>query len=105
MMEKIGVICPLPDELIRGAIIGTVSVIDVVTESNSPWFFGPRGLVLSDPKPISAIPCSGALGYFAWQRGGAIDEPKPWMCAWPLGRRQNKQPVKSDNKDLFGEAG
>lgn len=52
-------------ELPRGAIVGAMTIADVVTQSDSKWFEGPVGLVLKDvvalPEPI---PCKGALGYF-----------------------------------------
>jgi hypothetical protein len=83
-MRSIGVDCPRPDDLYRGAIIGSVNVVDVVTEHDSPWFFGPRGLVLKDPKPITPLGhCSGALGYFTWhETNEPLAEPKPWMRSW-----------------------
>ena len=74
---------PRPDHLVRGGIIGAVTVTDVVKDSESPWFFGPRGLVLAEPVAVTPIPAPGALGYFAWSAGGELDAPKPWMTAWP----------------------
>lgn len=53
------------DYLPRGAIIGEVDIVDCVTDSDSPWFEGPYGFVLTHPclydKPI---PCKGKLGLF-----------------------------------------
>jgi len=50
-------------ELVRGAIVGVVEVLDFVTTSSSPWFFGPVGWVLGQrfrlPVPV---PCRGAQG-------------------------------------------
>lgn len=77
--------CPRPEILIRGAIIGFVDVVDVVSESDSPWFFGPRGLVLENPQPVypSGL-VKGALGYFDWEdTGKPLPEAKPWMISWP----------------------
>lgn len=54
-MSSIGVICPPAAELERGGIIGSVEVIGVCTASPSPWFFGPRGLVLRDPEPFGFL--------------------------------------------------
>ena len=34
-LERHGVRCPRPDELVRGAIIGTIEVTGIVTESDS----------------------------------------------------------------------
>tara|TARA_R110000824_G_scaffold401032_2_gene610452 strand:+ start:21920 stop:22390 length:471 start_codon:yes stop_codon:yes gene_type:complete len=80
-MDSIGVKCALPADLWRGAVIGTVDVIDVVSESQSPWFFGPRGLMLANPKPLTPAPVTGALGYFNWQerRIDRFPEPAKWM--------------------------
>ena len=95
-MASIGVACPRPDRLVRGAIIGAVTVTAVVKASGSPWFFGPRGLVLTDPVSIVPIPAVGALGYFAWNKSGTIPEPLPWMNAWPRN--------KARDTTLFDEA-
>jgi hypothetical protein len=78
-MRSIDVVCPPPGALIRGGIIGTVDVVDVVTKSASPWFFGPRGLVLANALACDPIPCSGALGYFEWKESGAIEQSLKWM--------------------------
>lgn len=82
-MASIGVTCPPAIELWRGAVIGTVEVVDVVKESHSPWFFGPRGLVLRNPKPLVPTPVKGCLGYFNWQdhRTETLPAPARWMRA------------------------
>jgi len=83
---------PRPDKLIRGGIIGVVTVTAIVSEHTSPWFFGPRGLVLTDHVAVDPIPAVGQLGYFKWQESGELDAPKPWMVAWPEEpRRKTKQ--------------
>ena len=77
--------CPAPADLLRGGIIGSVDVIDVVSESKSPWFFGPRGLVLSRPIACAFIPAVGALGYFEWKPADTSIVPAParWMKPEP----------------------
>lgn len=84
-MASIGVTCPAARDLQRGGIIGSVEVIDVVSASPSPWFFGPRGLVLRDPQPCPFVPAIGALGYFHWQPADASTAPPPakWMLPQP----------------------
>lgn len=77
-----GVSVPRPDALPRRAIIGSVEVVDIVTESDSPWFGGEAGLLLRDPVPCAPIPAPGALGYFAWSPGGALARPLDWMRGW-----------------------
>lgn len=56
----------IPDsrELLRGGIVGQADLVDCVTQSNSPWFFGPYGFVLTNAKPLPFRPCKGALGFF-----------------------------------------
>lgn len=78
-LAQIGVHCPLPADLPRGAIIGAVDVTDIITDSDSPWFGGPRGLVLANPRSCDPIPATGALGYFAWESAGSALAPTPWM--------------------------
>lgn len=80
-MRGLGVICPPPAALDCAGIIGSVDVVDVVRQSDSPWFFGPRGLVLQDPAPCEFIPAVGQLGYFAWQRAepAIVPAPAKWM--------------------------
>ncbi len=48
-----------------GAIIGEVVIVDCVTSSPSPWFTGPYGFVLKNPKLYDTpIPYKGQLGFF-----------------------------------------
>ncbi|MEM8978977.1 MAG: hypothetical protein AAGD04_05800 [Pseudomonadota bacterium] len=78
-LEQHGVRCPLPKDLVRGAVIGAVDVVDIVSESSSEWFGGQMGLVLENPVACTPIPAKGALGYFAWAASGRLAEPAPWM--------------------------
>lgn len=55
---------PALEELQRGGIIGEVEIVDCVTQSRSPWFVGPCGFVLRNPKPLPFMPCNGKLGFF-----------------------------------------
>lgn len=50
--------------LLGGHIVGVVDMVDCVTESDSPWFFGRYGFVLKNPRPIQAVPWKGRLGLF-----------------------------------------
>ena len=55
----------------RGAIVGEVDITGCVTESNSPWFSGPYGFTLANPKPYKyPIPYKGHLGFFDVQLQG-----------------------------------
>lgn len=45
-----------------GMIIGTVRVVGCARSSPSPWFTGPFGWVLADPRPlVTPLQCGGAL--------------------------------------------
>ncbi|MFB6460476.1 ASCH domain-containing protein [Bradyrhizobium tunisiense] len=81
LMRSLDIACPPPGALPRGGIVGAVEIVDCVKQSDSPWFFGPRGLVLRNAMRLGVpIPCSGALGFFKWQpSGGALDAPAKWM--------------------------
>lgn len=94
-MASIGVKCPSPDRLVRGAIVGIAKVTAITSAHPSPWFFGPRGLVLADRCAIEPVPASGALGFFRWRpSGGELAKPKPWMMTKPV--------VKPEAPVLFG---
>lgn len=94
-----GAICPRPDELVRGAIIGVVDVVEIVTESDSPWFGGEAGLRLENPRSVDPIPASGALGYFEWSAGGSFAPVKPWM------RRYDRSHGDDRTGSLFPDSG
>lgn len=99
-MLSIGVTCPPPADLPRGGIVGVVEIVDVVRESDSPWFFGPRGLVLANAQPTDFIPVKGCLGFFNWRDHITADvpDPAPWM------RPRTKVPPPGRHQlPLFGE--
>lgn len=52
----------IPEE--SGGIIGTADLVDCVTSHPSPWFTGPFGFVMANPRPLSFRPLKGALGIF-----------------------------------------
>lgn len=48
-----------------GHIVGRADIIDCVSKSESPWFFGDYGFVLADPVAFDKpIPFKGSLGLF-----------------------------------------
>jgi len=62
---------PAFDNLKRGGIIGSVEIIDCVSQNNgcpaymdTPWFTGPFGFVLARPEKLPFIPLKGRLGFF-----------------------------------------
>lgn len=99
MRKIVGIDCPAAADLVRGAIIGCVEVIDVVKDSDSKWFMGPRGLVLRDPRPCDPVMCVGALGYFKWAPGTVSVETARWMR--PLGIQATPAPKSERLDDLF----
>jgi hypothetical protein len=61
------------EDLICGAILGTVEIVDCVKGFNSPWFFGDYGFVLKNSKRLAEpIPFKGALGF--WDIPKEIEE-------------------------------
>jgi len=83
---------PAPGHLVRGAIIGSVLMVDRVERSASPWFFGPAGILLAEAEPCAPIYCSGQLALFPWRNQPHQDKPQPplkWMVrpeyafGWP----------------------
>ncbi len=91
---------PQAREMVRGAIIGVVDVVDVVRKSSSPWWCGPVGLVLANPRAIEPIPSKGQLGFFKWQRHGEIAQPMKWML--PVERPSNAyRPSNGTEGDIF----
>lgn len=59
---------PSRHDLQRGGIIGVADLVDVVTSHPSPWFFGPYGFVLANPRAVPFISVKGALGFFDWRK-------------------------------------
>jgi hypothetical protein len=51
-------------DLTRGGIVGYAEIVDCVTDSESPWFFGKYGFVLRNARPLTFFPCKGKLGFF-----------------------------------------
>ena len=53
-----------PENLPRGGIIGSVNLAACLHRSPSPWFQGPYGFALRDPKLLPFVPIRGQLGFF-----------------------------------------
>ena len=65
---------PIKEELTFGAIIGEVTIMGCVTESDNPWFMGPYGFQLMNPTFYETpIACKGQLGF--WKPPTDIMEP------------------------------
>lgn len=59
-----GLTLPAFEALERGGIVGKARIVDCVSSSQSPWFFGPYGFVLADVEPLPFRACRGSLGFF-----------------------------------------
>jgi hypothetical protein len=64
LMEKFKVTCPPKADLVRGGVIGEVTVMAIVDAHPSPWFRGPFALVLADAEPLPFVSAKGWLGLF-----------------------------------------
>ena len=53
-----------PKNLPLGGIVGSVELVDCVTKSDSPWFFGKYGFVLKNPVELPFVQYRGQLGFF-----------------------------------------
>ncbi len=102
-MALFDVTAPPPADLLRGGIIGSVEVVDVVTKHDSFWFMGPRGLVLRNPEPCTFTPAKGELGYFKWARGKDTDVPAPalWMLPPTSTAPSKRADALPDQPDLW----
>ncbi|MBN8749487.1 MAG: ASCH domain-containing protein [Variovorax sp.] len=58
-----GTMPPLAD-IHRGGVVGIAEISDCVRRSDSPWFMGAYGFVLTNVRPVPFTPIKGALGFF-----------------------------------------
>jgi hypothetical protein len=65
VFTRFGLVIPGDAQFVTGGIVGKAQVIDVVSQSTSPWFEGPYGLVLADSKPVPFVKMLGATGFFS----------------------------------------
>jgi hypothetical protein len=62
------------EEFSLGGFIGVVNLCDCVSECDSPWFFGPRGYLLENPRLLDElIPFRGMPGLFNVPQKALID--------------------------------
>ena len=61
-----------------GCIVGTVQIVDCVKASDSKWFFGDYGFVLTNPVAFpKPIPFKGALRFFDVPDSFLASQPAP----------------------------
>ncbi len=64
----------MPDSFDRGGIVGAATMLDCVSQSQSPWFVGEYGFLLSDQIPCQFVPWRGQLGWFDIPRSALNDQ-------------------------------
>lgn len=63
--RPLGIKLPPIDELVTGAILGSVELVDCVDSSRDPFFFGPYGYVVANAREAQKpIPFVGQLNFF-----------------------------------------
>ncbi|EPA7489326.1 ASCH domain-containing protein [Yersinia enterocolitica] len=55
---------PEPHYFALGGIVGGVTITDCVETSDSPWFLGPKGFILSEAFEVKISPMKGRLSFF-----------------------------------------
>jgi len=55
---------PEPDEYELGGIVGMAYLVTMVEQSDSPWFFGPKGFVLREARPLPFVEAQGMQKFF-----------------------------------------
>lgn len=63
---------PHANEIERGGIVGIANIIDCVKQSESPWFFGEFGFVLTEQRPLAFMPLRGKLWFFDTKYEGQL---------------------------------
>jgi len=76
-----------PDDFEFGGIVGEAEIVDCVTRSASPWFFGPYGFVIRNARPLPFRPCRGQLGFFAPDFTPPAPKPEKPPKAQPISRQ------------------
>jgi hypothetical protein len=85
LCQSLGFSCPPAAKLERGGIVGVGTIVDIVSEFDSPWFFGPKGLIIENARPVDFIQVGGQLGFFDWRKllpfakNGKTVMPAKWM--------------------------
>jgi hypothetical protein len=65
VLSELGIKLPAREVIERGGVVGVAQMAGSVQKSQSPWFFGPHGFVLSEARAFATmIPFKGQLGFF-----------------------------------------
>lgn len=66
--SKCGIALPAPGDLVYGAGIGTVVLQGNLYQSESIWFRGPYGWMVTDPEEwAQSVLADGHLGFWKWK--------------------------------------
>lgn len=63
----------VPGNLPRGGIVARGRLVNCVEYMDSPWFFGPFGLVITEVEPVQFYNCVGRLRLFDAPDQGALE--------------------------------
>ena len=63
-LDRLAAAVPPFDQIEKGGIVGSVEITGCTKQSDSPWFFGEYGFLLSNPTPLQFMPFKGRLGFF-----------------------------------------
>ncbi|MCW5851350.1 MAG: ASCH domain-containing protein [Anaerolineae bacterium] len=94
-----------PPTFDRGGVIGSIEIVDCVTDHESSWFEGEYGFVLSDPQPLPFYPCSGRVGFFDVDLAAeAAPPPTPTEAKPPRkpGQKRRTRPRSPDDIPIPG---
>ena len=70
-----------PAHVVASAIVGVVRYGGTVTESPSPWFFGPIGWTIPEAVAIDPVPCRGMQGLWRVSEGVAEEVRRAFKAA------------------------
>lgn len=77
-VEEVTRLAGMAPVLATGAVVGVATLVDVVTESDSPWFVGPIGFVFDEAVLFAnPVPCAGALNFF--RLTNAVRDKVAWV--------------------------
>lgn len=82
-----------------GGIIGIAEVVDCVTGHQSPWFSGPIGWVLANPRRLKLTPCAGRLGLFRPELPPPLDRLVCLSQVMPFLERGEDQALEEEDED------
>jgi hypothetical protein len=91
-----GVTPPAPGALVQKAVLGVVEIVEVVSRSSSPWFTGPHGFVLRNPRPLQRpVACPGNQNI--WELPPAVARQVRAGLAELLRTETSRSPAASGN--------